>query len=256
MSDFDGDMFGRFRDFIGERALLSLTGGGGKTSLMFGLGRRLAGQARVLTTTTTKICEPSLAETELLSIGEGPGEWEAALKTLNHVTAGASISRGKMNGISPEMLGWVWRRGMADYLIVEADGAKNRPFKGYESHEPVLPPETTHHIVVLGAEVFLRPLSDAIVFRLENLVRRWGLSPGEYIAPNALAAILESEDEYLRNAPADAVRALVVNKCDMMEAGSIDRMSGFLASALTRYNVVAFVSARENCCYKWLECAG
>ncbi|MCJ7654933.1 MAG: putative selenium-dependent hydroxylase accessory protein YqeC, partial [Dehalococcoidia bacterium] len=47
--------------------VISLVGGGGKTTLMFALARELAlGSGCVITTTTTKILEPSPSETPLL----------------------------------------------------------------------------------------------------------------------------------------------------------------------------------------------
>jgi probable selenium-dependent hydroxylase accessory protein YqeC len=47
--------------------VISLVGGGGKTTLMFALARELAfGDGCVVTTTTTKILEPSPSETPLL----------------------------------------------------------------------------------------------------------------------------------------------------------------------------------------------
>ncbi len=51
--------------------VISLVGGGGKTTLMFALARELASSGKtVITTATTKILEPSSTETSLLLLGK------------------------------------------------------------------------------------------------------------------------------------------------------------------------------------------
>ncbi len=58
---------------IGPAGVISIVGGGGKTSLMFHLARQLAYSGkRVLTTTTTKILTPSAEQSETLLISQDP----------------------------------------------------------------------------------------------------------------------------------------------------------------------------------------
>src|SRR4030043_310016 len=90
--------------------VVSLVGGGGKTTLMFALARELAtGGESVITTTTTKILEPSPAETPLLIVeADEQLMLSAVLHSLGkyrHITlAREKLPSGKLIGISPELV--------------------------------------------------------------------------------------------------------------------------------------------------------
>src|SRR5690242_3729504 len=90
-------------------SVLSLVGGGGKTSLMFHLARRLSRAGRrVLTTTTTKIEIPSPEQSRDLVVAADP---EAVLEhafslrpTPFHFTAAAAPYKNKLQGFRPEII--------------------------------------------------------------------------------------------------------------------------------------------------------
>ncbi len=68
---------------IKPKEVISLVGGGGKTTLMFALARELATiNEFVLTTTTTKILEPSPSETPLLLLSTEDEIIKKGLKNL------------------------------------------------------------------------------------------------------------------------------------------------------------------------------
>ena len=105
-------------------------GGGGKTTLMFKLARELslAGEP-VLTTTTTKIFEPSLDQAGgVILSGSVPNLLDRADELLDkhrHLTAavGKLPESGKLYGFRPEIIGELWNAGLFQWIIVEADGA-------------------------------------------------------------------------------------------------------------------------------------
>ena len=59
---------------------------------------------------------------------------------------------------APAFDGW---QQAADFVLVEADGSKRLPAKAHETWEPVLPPERTRTICVLGATAFGQPIRQA-----------------------------------------------------------------------------------------------
>ncbi len=126
--------------------VVSLVGGGGKTSLMFKLARELsmAGDT-VLTTTTTKIFEPSQDQTSCVILSDSVKNiLERADGLLNkhlHLTAavGKLPESGKLCGFRPEIIGELWHAGLFQWIIVEADGAAGKPLKAPAAHEPVIP---------------------------------------------------------------------------------------------------------------------
>ncbi len=128
--------------------MVTLAGAGGKTTLMWHLAARLAGRGfRVAATTTTRVRageEP--AGTPVLA-------WQGGLPTAIEpgtvplVTSGL-LDGDKHLGLAP---GEADRLAtLVDHLIVEADGARGRPFKIPRPGEPVLPASTTHLVVVVG----------------------------------------------------------------------------------------------------------
>ena len=98
-----------------DGGVISLVGGGGKTSLMFALAHELAsaGEA-VLTTTTTKIFEPSAAQTPHVIVTEQAAELLATAEKLlgrcRHVTAAAGrlTTVGKLAGFRPPVIEKIW----------------------------------------------------------------------------------------------------------------------------------------------------
>jgi len=52
--------------------------------------------------------------------------------------------------------------GLADYVLVEADGSKGHPFKAHAAYEPVIPKGTGRTILVTGASAFMRPIGKAV----------------------------------------------------------------------------------------------
>lgn len=235
--------------------LVSITGGGGKTTLLFALARLFSRSTRVITSTTTKICMPANPHDHGLFLeGADSSAWRNALRETNHITVGEPCDGGKMAGFAPEVFDGLYREGIAPCLLLEADGAKHLPFKGYASYEPVVPDETTCQIVVVGAEVLFLPITEQNTFRLALLEERWGLRAGRPIPLDLLVRILESPAEYLKNSPPRTTRILMFNKCDLLAARP-DLNAADIAAQLTRllsaYDFLAFVSLRDDVCYCW-----
>src|SRR5208337_1665177 len=94
-------------------------------------------------------------------------EIKKLLKLHGHVSAGAGYLKehDKIRGFAPEMIARLWQSGIADWIIVEADGAAGRPLKAPASHEPVIPSVTRHVVAVAGLRAIGLPLDESHVFR-------------------------------------------------------------------------------------------
>lgn len=179
------------------------------------------------------------------------GAWERILKEKRRVTLGAALEHGKVLGLSPAFIDAVYNRGTVDCLLVEADGAQRLPFKAYENHEPVPPLRATLQIVVLGAEIFLRPLGKEIAFRAELLEKRRGLRPGKRISLEDLGFLLDHPAEYAQHAVPGAPRLLLVNKCDLAGTDwSWTRTADAMAGLLQTYDFIYYGSVHNNILYE------
>ena len=253
------EIFKAIAKYIPRRALISITGSGGKTSLMFYLARVMSRTGKVICSTTTKLCLPYPCKIPVIfAAGRKFDELKASIReTLGEtspVLIGKTEDNGKLLGISPDLACRLFEDGIAPRVIVEADGARSMPFKAYESHEPVMPALTSLHIVIAGSEVLKSPLSRENVFRFELLQERWGICEGEILSRDKLAEILNSPSEYLKGSPEGAKRLLFFNKYDTVSepdekeapvASHFDKGSAFL-NLFKAYDTVIFTSLKND----------
>ena len=76
---------------------------------------------------------------------------------------------------------------LADYVIVEADGSKRLPLKAHAAHEPVIPPETSRTVCVVGLSGLGRRVAE-VVHRPELFA-----PPESVVTPELLAEVLNRE---------------------------------------------------------------
>lgn len=132
-------------------------GGGGKTALLRALGESLARAGNtVLLCASTKLFPfpdlPNLTEPSEEALA-------GALKARRLVCAGTPVpGTGKLTAPALPMARLAL---LADYVLVEADGAAGRPLKAHAPHEPVIPPEAAQTILAAGVSGFGRPIRDA-----------------------------------------------------------------------------------------------
>jgi probable selenium-dependent hydroxylase accessory protein YqeC len=224
------EIFMAISGYMSSRSLISITGGGGKTSLMFYLARIMSRADKIICSATTKLCLPYPCEVPVvLTAGcEFSGIKASISETFGKTSPlliGETEKDGKLIGISSDLADRLFVDGISRHVIVEADGARSLPFKAYENHEPVMPAFTTLHIVVVGSEILVSPLSHENVFRFELLQNRWGIRDGEILSRGGLAEILNSRSEYLKDSPQGAKRMLFFNKYDIAS----DRENGICA---------------------------
>jgi len=200
--------------------VIHMIGGGGKTTLMFGLARELAGRGeRVITTTTTKIVKPDPEVAPLILFGCNPNrareDLRRELQTTNHViVAMEELPDGKLAGIGPEVVDEVGRDGVTDRILVEADGAAGLPLKAHADHEPVISPTADLVIIVIGIDCIGTPLDDRAVHRAALFAQRIGRPIGSTVTINDIATIVHHPEGYLAKIPPSARVVVLLNKVD------------------------------------------
>jgi molybdenum cofactor cytidylyltransferase len=191
--------------------LVSIVGGGGKSSLMFALGSLLPG--RVVMTTTTRIfaAQTTLAPSSC-SLGD-PGWRDRIAASAEPILLIGYVEGDRAVGVPPELPGELIASREVDWVIVEADGSRMRPVKAPAEHEPVIPAMTTLLVVVAGIDALAGPIED-VAHRPERVARIIGRRPDERLTPESLATLLVSEDGGLKSAPASARRIVLLNKIE------------------------------------------
>jgi len=200
--------------------LVSLVGGGGKTTLMYRLARELRALGlRAAAATTTKIRDPGrdgglrlVRSASCEGLGRALSEVEPEVLPV----AGRNlVSGGKVAGIPPEWCDRLLGEGLLDALVVEADGAAMKPVKAPEEWEPVVPQGTTVFVAVVGLSCLGRPAVPEEVFRLERFCSVTGTAPGELLAPQTLKRLLRSPEGLLKGARPGARTIAFLNQADL-----------------------------------------
>lgn len=198
--------------------VVSLAGGGGKTTLLFLLGAGLAARGdRVLCTTTTRMGRPDdasaipfLGTDEPENIVLPPGGVLLAAQE-----AGPDGDPEKIYGYDASRIDALIPRGVARWVLVEADGSARKPLKAPAGHEPVIPATTRVVVAVAGLSGIGLPLGPESVFRPERFAAATGLSPGRPVSPEAVAAIACHPRGLFQNSPPEAARLLFCNQADL-----------------------------------------
>ncbi|MFZ3046875.1 MAG: selenium cofactor biosynthesis protein YqeC [Desulfatirhabdiaceae bacterium] len=202
-----------------DKGVVSLVGAGGKTSLMFRLAAELSGAGEtVLTTTTTRIMMPTRKQSPRVILATSPEAVLSSARELlaknRHVSAASPRPLeipGKIAGFMPQDVDRLWDSGLFRWILVEADGAAQKPFKVPADHEPVLPVSTCLVIGVVGLRVLGKPLDESHVFRHERCARITGLLPGDLITEASIAAAALHENGIFKDTPSHARKILFLN---------------------------------------------
>ncbi len=201
--------------------IISLVGSGGKTTLMFALARELSSAGhRVITTTTTKIYEPTMQETPRLILEQNEeiliNSIRKNLARQKHLTiARERLDEGKLDGVSPVLIEKIGRLNLAPYIVVEADGAKHHALKAPRNSEPVIPENTTMVIALVGIEALGKKLTEETVFRSEIAAKLLGLPLGSEVSREVIAMLLTHPNGIARGSPSCARIVPFINKIDL-----------------------------------------
>ena len=167
-----------------RRGVTAVIGAGGKTTLLRTLAARLRTRGRVILCTTTHIRRPTRFPTV-----EDPGRLPGALARFGLVCAGTPAGEGKLTAppLSPGELAQ-----LADYVLVEADGARGLPLKAHAPWEPVIPPEAGRVILVAGAAGFGHPIRE-VCHRPALYAALAGAGEDDIVTPPLAASVIEAE---------------------------------------------------------------
>ncbi|MDR2246431.1 MAG: putative selenium-dependent hydroxylase accessory protein YqeC [Treponema sp.] len=173
---FDRELFGGGAG----AAVVTVIGSGGKTSLIWLLARYFARTPRdVLVTTTTKMFPPA----------------EAALLPGISVAGRLNRATGKLE--APPVGELAERIAAYDLTLIEGDGSRGLPLKGWAEHEPAVPPFTTMTVGILPLWPLGKPASAELIHRLPLFRALTGAGAGEALKTGHLVKVIAGEKKNL-----------------------------------------------------------
>lgn len=154
-------MFEKFNIKKGD--IITVTGAGGKTSLIYLLSEELSKKGRVLITTTTKIYLPSKERFEKAEM------LKENIKILgnnkNIFVIGKEIVNNKIIGL--DYLSIEKLKDNFDYILIEGDGAKEKILKDWNETEPCIPKISTKVIGVINLNILDIEVNEKNIHRFE-----------------------------------------------------------------------------------------
>lgn len=190
------------------KGITALVGGGGKTTLMLRLGRALSQRgAKVILTTTTHIFPP-----EEIYLCNPASEADAceALKNNNLVCFGVPAEDGKLSAPSLPIDSM---ETLAEYVLVESDGAKRLPLKAPAEHEPVIPNRARLVIAVAGLDGIGKTIRET-AFRSPLYAALLGKTEDDIVTAADIAEVLLHPNGQRKSLPDGARFAVLLNKAD------------------------------------------
>ncbi|MEE9414252.1 MAG: selenium cofactor biosynthesis protein YqeC [Acidimicrobiales bacterium] len=219
---------------LGNHEHISLVGGGGKTTAMFALGHQLKGH--VVLTTTTKMGRDRTGGYPVL-FSPTDEELRSALDEHGSLLAWGADANYKALGVFPETCDeWF---GLADHVLVEADGSRQHPFKAPQPFEPVIPDSTTMVLACVGADALGRVIADQC-HRPMRVAAIAGCSPYQRLTPERAATVLLSRRGSQKDRPDKARFAVVVNRVDAAATPFVDELCELLADRAPLVAVAPF----------------
>ncbi|MEF9916149.1 MAG: selenium cofactor biosynthesis protein YqeC [Lachnospiraceae bacterium] len=148
---------GKLRQQIGilsyKHGVICVVGAGGKTSLIHALAEEFKQDHKgVIITTTTHMIQP------ITGFVSGFDEKEIGIQLQKHgiITVGIPCENGKIKGLDMSQIRTM--SNLCDKLLIEADGAHQKPMKVPAEYEPVLPDFVDLVIGIQGASAIGQPL--------------------------------------------------------------------------------------------------
>ena len=160
--------------------IISFVGAGGKTTMMFKLAEELRRNNKVLVTTTTKIYRPLEDRYDFICTNKKKLSKYVGMKENGIYVLGLGVNKeNKILGLSDKQLDEL--AAHFDYILIEADGAKEKQLKGSNEFEPVIYKKTTKTIGVLDIQAFGMVINEEKVHRSKIFCKITGADEGDTV---------------------------------------------------------------------------
>lgn len=150
--------------------VISIVGTGGKTTLLFKLGKELKNKYKVLLTTSTKIYKPDKEDYDFIYTC-----MDDYLNDNIDVNIGATVLSKKFNTENQKLIGlddsdFELIVNDFDVFLIESDGSRKLPLKGWKNQEPPILKSTNKTIGVFPIDMLGEKISHDKIYAYENFL--------------------------------------------------------------------------------------
>jgi len=227
---------------------IAFVGAGGKTTAMFQLARELLSTVHrppsVIVTATSHLGVWQIPLADRHIAAESPRDIGEIAKGITLVTG--AINDDRTEPVSLSILSCLREWSIKDSipLLIEADGARQKPIKAPAIHEPPIPDFVETVIIVAGLSGLGQLLDEEHVHRSHLFSTLGGLPLNQPISPEHLTCLLLHPEGGLKNIPAQARRVALLNQAETPELQAI---GGKMArELLSHFDSVLVGSLQKN----------
>lgn len=192
-----------------NEGVICVVGAGGKKTTLYRLAAEID---RAVVTATVRIPifddqvhRVSVTDDPVAAVNESTG-WPIGVVPAREET--------RYRGYEPDIINQVHSAGVANVILVKADGARTRWLKAPNESEPRIPSQTGTVIPIASAKVVGKPLDEEYVHRPERVAELTSLDLGDKITPSDVATVLTSPDGGRKAVPDSASVIPLINMVD------------------------------------------
>lgn len=190
--------------------VVSIVGSGGKTTLLYSLADELK-KNKVVATTTTKMFIPIEKFNFINNLNDS---------VLNGINI---LIEKKIENKFSTSIEWIdIFRKKCDYTILECDGAKMKPLKGWNEFEPVIPKFTSKTIGVIPLDILYKPIEDKIVHRIDKFLEISKSHVEDIITEETIKNIILAKNGVFKNSI--GLKILFLNRMDNCKEEYLERI--------------------------------
>ena len=224
---------------------ISLVGAGGKTTALFQIARQLAEKSPVIVTATAHLGAWQIPLADHHIIAKNVDDL-LSLPSQGVILVTGEIENERTKPVDSNVLYWLRENSekLGVFLLIEADGSRQKSIKAPASHEPPIPEFTDTVIVLAGLATIGKSLDEENVHRPEIFSQLSGTPVGETITPKEIISVLTHPQGGLKNIPTHARRIALLNQADTSELQSVG--GGMARELLEHFDSVLVGSLQQN----------
>eukprot|EP00792_Barthelona_sp_PAP020_P000885 TRINITY_DN11510_c0_g1_i1.p1 TRINITY_DN11510_c0_g1~~TRINITY_DN11510_c0_g1_i1.p1 ORF type:complete len:579 (+),score=155.98 TRINITY_DN11510_c0_g1_i1:44-1738(+) len=203
--------------FSNKKSVVCLVGGGGKTSLMHRLAKYIYKDRGCILTTTTHtnlISESSFEKfVEMKSPSDFPSIDRVNPGERVAILSNKKVKKDHVSFCGVDVQHYQQLLNLTDVILIEADGARRRPFKAPKETEPVIPDCTNVIINVIGLDALFLKVSEC--HRPEIICKFANVDENTIVNSDIIKSVIQHPLGPFKNCPIDCKRIIVINKADI-----------------------------------------
>jgi probable selenium-dependent hydroxylase accessory protein YqeC len=201
---------------------ITVTGSGGKTSIMEALARHLADHDwRVLFSTTTRLLHPDNHEYGCdVYVLDGDAKKIPPIPTYGEIVFFGSFDGEKIACPGEALLQAVSKD--FDVVLLEGDGARHLPLKIHAERDPVIPSFTNIVVAVMGLSALGQRLDASSMF-LEDTYRLLTEDTDAFVSPTLYRRLVEHPQGVLKGVYGQ-LTVVVLNQSDVVDTEQLRKV--------------------------------